>query len=124
MSNKNFKLITFEEFAEYLNSLPGDHTCPLCCEESWMLYTPNELTPGDDEDREIMVPTIPGAPFKKNLDEKGGGLYKTPALDVLIMQCQNCGFINFLNYRKVEQNLVDKNYIKANDDKADGDETA
>ncbi|KEL81708.1 hypothetical protein AB07_0171 [Citrobacter freundii] len=40
------------------------------------------------------------------------------------MQCQNCGFINFFNYRKVEKNLVDKKYVKVNDNKADGDETA
>ena len=51
MSTKEFKLITFEEFAQYLNSLAGEHTCPICCEEAWTLYTPNELTPGDDENR-------------------------------------------------------------------------
>ena len=123
MSIKEFKLITFEEFAEYLNSLAGDHTCPICCEESWTLYTPNELTPGEDENRARMVPTIPGSAFRKSIDEKSSALYKTPALDVLIMQCENCGFINFFNYRKVEQNLVDKKFVKVNHSKADGDET-
>jgi len=113
MSVKEHKLITFEEFAEYLGTLDAEHICPMCNSEAWNLSTPNELSPGDSGRK--MVTTIPGTYFTKSIDEKRQGLYNTKALDVLLMQCSNCGFVNLFNYRTVEENIVTGNYVKQGD---------
>lgn len=110
MSKTEYKLITFNEFAEYLGTLDSDHICPMCSCEAWTLSTPFELSPDDSEKK--MVPTIPGTFFHKSPTEKRKDLYSTTALDLLLMQCQNCGYMNFFNYRKVELNITTGSYTK------------
>ncbi|MBJ8875320.1 hypothetical protein I5412_10070 [Citrobacter koseri] len=116
MSTNDDKKIDFEAFAEYLNGLEGEHICPICREESWSLFTPDQITPPNDNG-ELIIPTIPGALVKKDPKKKlnTAGLYRSAAMDILIMQCSNCGFIHLFNYMKVKENILkNEDVTKAN----------
>ncbi|NUU68466.1 hypothetical protein HQN64_20485 [Enterobacteriaceae bacterium BIT-l23] len=103
MSKKEPKLISFDEFAEYLNGLKGEHICPMCEEEKWTLYTPKELE--DQSNNRRMQPTIPFATYSSKDGKEKGNLLGGSVLDVLIMECQNCGYMNFFSYAKVLKNI-------------------
>lgn len=105
------KIITFEEFAKYLSTLEGEQDCPVCHNETWELVTPNELSNSDDSDKKI-VPTIPGTYMVAASGENRKVFMRSASLNLLIMQCKNCGFMNFFNYRKVEQNITSQDYNK------------
>jgi Zn ribbon nucleic-acid-binding protein len=109
--------VKFNEFVTYLNSLKGDHACPMCQEESWTLFTPDQLTQGDDSEN-MIITTIPGAFFNAPKDKRST-LYRSPGLDILIMECQNCGFLHLFNYKKVEKNVASGEYVKENEGQVD-----
>lgn len=107
----NTKIISFDDFAAYLNTLEGEHNCPMCQSEAWQLFTPKEVSNTEDPEK-MIVPTIPGSFLNPTSGENRKSLMKSPSLNVLVMQCQNCGFMNFFNYKKVTDNIDSKNYNK------------
>ncbi|EGT0451670.1 TPA: hypothetical protein SMF84_000224 [Serratia marcescens] len=120
MSDKNCDMVDFDAFANYLNTLKGEQVCPICHEEQWKLHTPSEVTEAD-ESKALVLPTLPGT-FLPVEGKAKAGFFRSRSLDLLMMQCQNCGFMHLFNYKTVEKNIKEKNYVKQ--DKVDGDETS
>lgn len=119
--SRNEGPVKFNEFVDYLNSLKGEHICPMCMEEQWKLFTPDQINHDDDPEKTIIA-TIPGA-FVKINKEKSSTLYRSPGLDVLLMECQNCGYINFFNHKKVSKNLKSGEYVKDSEGEDDASES-
>ncbi|CAQ89576.1 MULTISPECIES: hypothetical protein [Escherichia] len=113
MSDKEFKVLNFDDFAHYLSTLNGEQICPMCMEESWTLFTPNKLPP-EDEDRYV-ISSIPGSLISSKKPEKSNLFFRSYNNDVLLMQCRNCGYMAFFNYKKVQENLESGDYIKKED---------
>ncbi|MDM3121487.1 hypothetical protein OGV89_06720 [Citrobacter sp. Cf125] len=110
MSDKEFKVLKFDEFAQYLSTLSGEQICPMCMEESWTLFTPNKL-PTEDDDRYV-INSIPGSLLSSEKPDKSNVFFRSSNHDVLLMQCRNCGYMAFFNYRKVLENIESGNYVK------------
>ncbi|QHJ79261.1 MAG: hypothetical protein [Bacteriophage sp.] len=111
MNDKKPNLATFKQFADYLNTLSGEHICPMCGEESWTLFTPQEST--NDDVTETLTPSIPIAAYKNNSDKMKTDIFGSKMFDLLIMQCQNCGYMNLFGYEKVSKNIKTGDYKKA-----------
>ncbi|CAM3360781.1 hypothetical protein SB6411_00254 [Klebsiella spallanzanii] len=113
MESKKSKLIDFKEFGHYLNSLVGDHVCPICNTDEWTLYTPDELTK-DAENAKVykVIPSLPLVSYSEDNDKKKTSMVSSEALDILIMQCSNCGYINLFSHRKVSKNIETGDYKK------------
>lgn len=119
MSDKNSELVDFEAFASYLNTLKGEQVCPICHEEQWKLHTPSEITAAD-ESQAFILPTLPGV-FLPTKEKTKTGFVRSRGLDLLMMQCKNCGFIHLFNYQTVENNIKEQNYVKVGKDDASGE---
>lgn len=111
MSNKEFKMLTFDDFAKYLGSLRGEQICPMCSSESWNLFTPTKLTREDEIN--YAIPSIPGAVISKDTPDV---LFRSEHCDVLLMQCKNCGYTALFNYMTVKKNIESGEYIKKTDE--------
>lgn len=125
MDNKKSDLLDFNAFGEYLNTLSGDHICPICHTDEWTLYTPHELTKDVKNDKVYKVtPSIPLVSYSKDNDKKKTTLINSEILDVLMMQCSNCGYINLFSHRKVSKNIETGDYKKINSEETKEDESS
>ncbi|EFE55276.1 hypothetical protein AB7W80_00240 [Providencia rettgeri] len=123
MSEK--KIITFKDFAEYLNRLSASHICPVCNCEEWDLHTPeNAAVKGaDGKIRKHIVPTLPGTPRIESDDAPQNQLFQSPELNILVMTCVNCGYINLFNYQRVQESIEEASKEKAKPESSDGSTT-
>lgn len=111
MSDEEFKMLTFDDFAKYLGTLCGEQICPMCSGKSWTLFIPSKL-PSKDEISYVTT-SIPGAVISKDTSNV---FIRSKNHDVLLMQCGNCGYTAFFNYRKVKENIESGEYIKKTDE--------
>ncbi|CNJ37230.1 Uncharacterised protein [Yersinia rohdei] len=111
MSDNNEKVVDFDSFASYLQTLDGDQVCPACNQEKWTLFTPMKVPATPDDDR-LVIPTLPGSILNTENAKSTGGLFRGASFDVLVMQCVNCGFVNLFNYLKVKDNIDNGVYIQ------------
>ncbi|TBL47995.1 hypothetical protein EYY98_19900 [Obesumbacterium proteus] len=111
MSNDNKNLVNFEQFADYLTTLKGEHICPMCLEEQWSLFTPDVIYSSSDKEN-MIIPTIPGIYLDKDTRKNRPNFLKSESLNLLFMQCKNCGHMIFFNNKKVLKNLESNDYIK------------
>ncbi|EKS7197927.1 TPA: hypothetical protein QCI11_003307 [Enterobacter ludwigii] len=122
MADNDPDMIDFEKFASYMQTLKGDHICPMCLEEQWSLFTPDAITSLSEKDKKI-IPTIPGLYYDKDDRKNKPGFLKSESLNLLIMQCKNCGYMKFFNYKKVLMNLKSGDYIRVDkNEEKDGSE--
>ncbi|MEX6283067.1 hypothetical protein AB6F89_15505 [Providencia hangzhouensis] len=103
----NNNVITFDEFAEYLNKQSGSHLCPICGGEAWDLHTPENavVTSADGKTKKHIVPTLPGSNRIDSKSPHNNQLLQTPILNLLVMTCSNCGYINLFNYQIVKESI-------------------
>lgn len=102
------KIIKFDDFARFLNLQSGSHICPICGSGEWDLHTPEHamVTSPDGKMKQNIVPTIPGSTRINNNDEPQNKLFQTPVLNLLVMTCNKCGYVNLFNYQKVKNALA------------------
>ncbi|ENK9287055.1 TPA: hypothetical protein RY411_004720 [Escherichia albertii] len=110
MSDKEFKVLKFNDVVNYLNTLKGEHVCPMCMGESWTLFTPHNIS--SEDENTYVINTIPGALISDKKSENSNALFRSHNHDVIIMQCLNCGYTAFFNYKKVQENIELGNYAK------------
>lgn len=124
MTSKKTNLLNFKTFGEYLNTLAGDHICPICCKDEWTLYTPHELTKDVENDNvNRVIPSIPLVSYAKEQDKKKAIMVNSGVLDVLMMQCSNCGYINLFSHRKVSKNIETGDYQKLKSEESKEDDS-
>lgn len=110
----NNNVITFDEFAKYLNRQSGSHLCPICGGDAWDLHTPENalVTSADGKTKKHIVPTIPGTNRIDGDSPHSNQLLQTPILNILVMTCSKCGYMNLFNYQTVKECIekdIDKN---------------
>ena len=110
------KIIKFNDFSSYLNRQSGNHVCPICGHDEWDLHTAENaaIKSEDGKNKKYIVPTLPGSPRIDPLDAPLNQLYQSPALNILIMTCNNCAYMNLFNYQKVKEKLEQHSEDKGN----------
>ncbi|TXE60099.1 hypothetical protein [Serratia nematodiphila] len=104
----NYKNIDLEAFAKYLNTLKSSHECPMCTNTKWTLYTPGDTANSDDSP--IVVPSIPGVTVDVPSQDKR--LYTNTTFTLLVMSCNNCGYLHLFSLPRVNKNIVTGDYKK------------
>ncbi|MDR7875797.1 hypothetical protein, partial [Yersinia mollaretii] len=109
MPDSKISTIEFKNFEEYLRNLNGPHDCPICNKAFWTLTTTQTIPDEKGDGERKVVPTIPGGASSKE-DRRSGKLLYTRSMNILIMQCKNCGYMNFFNYNTVLKNINDNKF--------------
>ncbi|HGJ5865455.1 hypothetical protein [Arsenophonus nasoniae] len=92
--------ITFEEFAFYLQQIGENIQCPLCKNTQWELFAKTTVQSQFTKENINYVTTLPVTSNIFHGDSLSQMLQVT-SNNVLIMNCNNCGYINLLNYEFV-----------------------
>lgn len=116
MTDSEKKFVNFDEFASYLERVNALYTCPMCSHRKWSLSTPD--TSLRNGEKANIIPTLPGTDLQSN----GGVFLHSKTHNLLIMECESCGYMSFFNHNTVLEKIKNNEFAIKEGSKEENEE--
>lgn len=110
-SDKEFGLLTTDQFIEFIGSFKKPILCPVCGSQAWSASGPVPLDVEEGKPKHHVIETLGMANYEPSKDS---ALNYPGGMPLFRMTCENCSYLLLFSYKKA------RSIIKMREDEKNG----